>query len=49
MGVNMDLRDIFESFFYRKKKIIDFVGPDNLWPWPIYSLGPKARAEEGYS
>ena len=26
-----------------------FVGPNNLWPWPIYSLGPKARAEEGYS
>ena len=24
MGVNMDLRDIFESFFYRKKKI-DFI------------------------
>ena len=25
------------------------VGPNNLWPWPIYSSGPKARAEEGYN
>ena len=25
------------------------VGPNNLWPWPIFTLGPKARAEEGYS
>ena len=25
------------------------VGSNNLWPWPIFTLGPKARAEEGYS
>ena len=25
------------------------VGPNSSWPWPIYSLGPKARAEKGYS
>ena len=25
------------------------VEPKNLWPWPIFTLGPKARAEEGYS
>ena len=25
------------------------VGPNNLWPWPILTLGPKARAEEWYS
>ena len=25
------------------------VGPNNLWPWPIFTLGPKARVEEGYS
>ena len=25
------------------------MGSNNLWPWPIYSLGPKARVEEGYS
>ena len=25
------------------------MGPNSLWPWPIYSLGPKARAEKGYS
>ena len=25
------------------------VGPNSLWPWPIYSLGPKAQAEKGYS
>ena len=24
------------------------MGPNNLWPWPIYSLGPKARVEESY-
>ena len=29
--------------------IFSTVGPNNLWPWPIYSLGPKARAEKGYS
>ena len=31
------------------KKIIIVVGPNDLRPWPIYSLGPKARVEEGYS
>ena len=25
------------------------VGPKKLWPWPVFTLGPKARAEEGYS
>ena len=25
------------------------MGSNDLRPWPIYSLGPKARAEEGYS
>ena len=25
------------------------VGPNNLWPWPTYSLGLKAQAEKGYS
>jgi len=25
------------------------VGPNNLWPWPIFTLGSKTRAEEGYS
>ena len=25
------------------------VGPNNSWANPIYSLGPKARAEKGYS
>ena len=25
------------------------MGPNNLWPWPTFTLGPKARAEEGYS
>ena len=34
------------------KKIIIYiyiyVGPNDLRPWPVYSLGPKARAEEGY-
>ena len=34
------------SNFY---KFIISVGPNNLWPWPIFTLGPKARAEEGYS
>ena len=29
--------------------IIRLVGPNSLWPWPIYSLRPKARAEKGYS
>ena len=28
---------------------LSIVGPNSLWPWPIYSLGPKARAEKGYS
>ena len=27
--------------------IISFVGPKKLWPWPIFTLGSKARAEEG--
>ena len=25
------------------------MGPNDLRPWPVYSLGPKARVEEGYS
>ena len=25
------------------------VGFNNLWLWPIFTLGPKARAEKGYS
>ena len=25
------------------------VGPKKLWPWPVFTLGPKARVEEGYS
>ena len=25
------------------------VGPNSLWPWSIYLLGPKAWAEKGYS
>ena len=29
--------------------IIVLVGSKNLWPCPIFTLGPKARAEEGYS
>ena len=28
---------------------IYIVGPNNSWANPIYSLGPKARAEKGYS
>ena len=33
----------------KKKMIMVSVGPNNLWPWLICSLGPKARAKEGYS
>ena len=25
------------------------MGPNNLWSWPTFTLGPKARAEEGYN
>ena len=24
-----------------------YVGPKKLWPWPAFTLGPKARTEEG--
>ena len=37
--------DITEKYFIY---IYIYVGPNNLWSWPIYSLGPKARVEEGY-
>lgn len=39
------------SFSYLKLLYDNFiiVGPNNSWANPIYSLGPKARAEKGYS
>ena len=27
--------------------LIKLVGPKKLWPWPVFTLGLKARAEEG--
>ena len=44
--------NIFTTFSISHKKIknaIKTVGPNNSWPWPIFTLGPKARDEEGYS
>ena len=29
--------------------VICLVGPNNFWPWPFFTLEPKARAEEEYS
>ena len=51
---------VLENLFKTKRIIFKFyilfndsqnviVGPNSWWPWPIYSLGPKARAEKGYS
>ena len=38
----------YNIYIYIHTDTYIYVGPDNLWPWPIYSLGPKAWAEEGY-
>ena len=46
---------IIDSFVFLKNYEEDsiwwyiVVGPNNLWPCPIFTLGPKARAKEGYS
>ena len=41
----------FRKYNYMSKIFLKIylVGPNNLWPWPICSLGPKARAEKGYN